>query len=54
MEKFIVIETPCWPAKWKIIQSNCRVEDNTLSNFFRSKQDAQKEAHRRNQIKCLI
>jgi len=52
MNYWYVIETPCWPASWKVTCSGpWGREDfgsNDTSNFFRSAAKAQAEADKRN------
>jgi hypothetical protein len=49
--KWYVLETPCYPAKWKVtfawyVQDDCG--DNDSSNYYRDQAAAQLEADRRN------
>jgi hypothetical protein len=52
---YIVVKTPCYPCSWKVIrESDFRSNghhggSNWTSNFFRTKEEAQKEADRRNE-----
>ena len=40
MYKWIVIETPCFPARWKVVYTHPAWSDNSLSLYFRDKADA--------------
>jgi len=44
--EYQVFETPCFPAKWKVGRSED--DSNATHNYFRDKQDAMREADRRN------
>lgn len=47
-----VLETPCWPATWKVTRDGPRGQkdwgDNATFNFFRLPEKAEKEAKKRN------
>ena len=47
MTQYHVVETPCYPAKWKVEPID-RPGDNATSNYFRTWQNAWREAERRN------
>jgi len=48
MKQFHVIETECYPAKWKVESTQWPGTDNGTHNYFRKKEDADIEANRRN------
>jgi hypothetical protein len=43
-----VIETPCFPARWKVESVRWPGHDNATLNYFRDKEKAQAECDRRN------
>lgn len=43
-----VIDTPMYPARWKVETSNTPGHDNSAHNFFINKENAAKECKRRN------
>ena len=52
MKKWYIIETPCWPASWKVTTDGPwgrkDFGSNDTSNYFRSATEAQAEANKRN------
>jgi hypothetical protein len=46
---YIVIETACFPNKWKVIRPKYQIESNRPENFFPTEKEAQTEADRRNE-----
>jgi len=46
--RWIVIETPMFPAKFKVCRIGKELEDNSTHNYFRSKEEAWNEADKRN------
>lgn len=46
-----VFLTSCWPACWKV--GRFSEDDNATCNFYRSKETATQEAHRRNQLRRI-
>ena len=48
-----VIETPMYPCKFKVVNYKYR-EDNATCNFFRTREEAQKVADKRNKVKASL
>ena len=46
-EMWSVGDSPCWPARWRILYGG-RALDNATSEFFRDRGAAEREAARRN------
>ena len=48
--EWYVLETLCYPAKWKVTFDWMGEEhgDNDTSNYYRDREEAQREADRRN------
>lgn len=44
-----VFDTPMRPARWKV--GRFEDDDNSACNFFRSKEEAQAEADKRNSVR---
>ena len=45
--KYKVIDTPCWPDRWKVVPVGNYRQDNAACNYFPSYQAAQLECVRR-------
>jgi len=45
--KYRVIDTPCWPDRWKVVPIGNYRESNALTNYFPSLAAAQAECIRR-------
>lgn len=48
MNKWVVIETPCYPRKWKLVNDKYK-ESNSCAYYFEDYSKAQKEADTKNE-----
>ncbi len=46
--KYKVIETPCFPCKWKVESIMWPGQNNSWTEYFKTKEEAQKETDKRN------
>ena len=47
---YIVVETTCFPASWKVELKKWPGRDNATCNYFRTKEAAIAEARRKNKL----
>lgn len=47
INNWYVIDTPCYPARFKVVNDYYK-QDNATHNYFQSNLEAAKEANRRN------
>lgn len=47
-ETYRVIDTPCYPCRWKVESVQWPGRNNSFTEFFPDRGDAEREANRRN------
>jgi len=53
MRYYKVIDTPMWPNRWKVESVQWPGRDNSTTEFFKERSDADRECDRRNERERL-
>jgi len=52
--KYKVVDTPCWPNRWKVVPDGNFRDNNGTCNYFPSYQAAQSECIRREKYRAKL